>query len=293
VTGARVLVTGAGGQLGRALVASAPPGVDVIAADHAELDIGAGDAVAAYIARAAPEVVINAAAYTAVDRAESDADTALRVNGTGVRNLASALRARRGARLVQVSTDFVFDGRASSPYAPDAEPKPLGAYGASKLAGERAAREELGPRAVIVRSAWVYSAVGRNFLLTMLRLFEERGEVAVVADQVGTPTSTRSLAAALWRCATLPAVGGVLHWTDAGVASWYDFAVAIAEEATTKRLLRRDVAVRPIATADYPTAARRPAYSVLDKRSTTALLGIEPRHWRVELRAVLEEFADA
>jgi dTDP-4-dehydrorhamnose reductase len=289
----RVLVTGAGGQLGRALVASAPPGVEVVAASHGELDIGAPDAVAAYVARVAPQVVINAAGYTAVDRAESDADGALRVNSAGVRNLAQALRERRGARLVQVSTDFVFDGRASSPYAPDAEPAPLGAYGASKLAGERAAHEELGPRAAIVRTAWLYSAVGRNFLLTMLRLLEERGEIAVVADQVGTPTSTRSLAAALWRCAVMPAAGGVLHWTDAGVASWYDFAVAIAEEAAAKGLLRRDVVVRPIATADYPTTARRPAYSVLDKRSTTALLGLEPRHWRVELHAVLEEFANA
>jgi dTDP-4-dehydrorhamnose reductase len=292
VSDTRVLVTGAGGQLGRALVASAPPGVEVVAANHAELDVGAADAVAAYVARVAPQVVINAAGYTAVDAAESDADGALRVNGAGVRHLARALRERSGARLVQVSTDYVFDGRASSPYAPEAEPAPLGAYGASKLAGERAASEELGARAAIVRSAWIYSAVGRNFFLTMLRLLEQRGEVAVVADQVGTPTSAGSLATALWRCAVLP-VSGVLHWTDAGVASWYDFAVAIAEEAAAKGLVRRDVVVRPIATVDYPTAARRPAYSVLDKRSATASLGIEPRHWRVELRAVIAEYADA
>lgn len=293
MTGMRALVTGAGGQVGRALLATVPIGVSVEATGHADLDVGDERAVVAFVERVRPDVVINAAAYTAVDGAEAEAETAMRVNGTGVRNLARAIRALRGARLVHVSTDFVFDGLSSSPYGPEASPSPLGVYGASKLAGERAAIEELEARAVIVRTAWVYAAAGRNFLLTILRLLAERGEVRVVADQVGAPTAASSVAAALWRCAMLPHARGILHWTDAGVASWYDFAVAIAEEASALGLLTGAVTVRPIATADYPVAARRPAYSVLDKRSTVEALGMEPRHWRAELRGVLREVARA
>jgi len=293
VSGVRVLITGAGGQLGQALLATVPSDIEPKAVARADLDIGAAAEVDALVAGFRPDVVINAAAYTAVDRAESDSAAAQRVNATGVQNLARAVCAIDGARLVQVSTDFVFDGRASLPYEPKAVPAPLGVYGASKLAGERAAFAELGPRAVVLRTAWVYSAVGRNFLLTMLKLLNERGEVRVVADQIGTPTATRSLAAALWRCAAIAEVHGVLHWTDAGVASWYDFAVAIAEEAAALGLLRRAATVHPIVTAEYPTAARRPPYSVLDKRAAIAALGLEPRHWRVELRAVLTELAHA
>ena len=139
----------------------------------------------------------------------------------------------------------------------------------------------------LVRTAWVYSAVGRNFLLTMLKLLGERNEVRVVADQIGTPTATRSLAAALWRCVAKTEVHGVLHWTDAGVASWYDFAVAIQEEALSLGLLSRKSAVIPIATSDYPTPARRPSYSVLDKSAAVALVGAPAPHWRVHLREML------
>jgi dTDP-4-dehydrorhamnose reductase len=292
VTDLRVLITGAGGQVGKALVATAPANVHVHAAGHSELDIGVRAAVETIVDRFRPDVVINAAGYTAVDRAESEAGAAALANEVGVRNLAIALAAR-GARLVHVSTDFVFDGSRSSPYATSSTPAPLGTYGATKLAGEKAAFESLGSAATVVRTAWVYDASGRNFLNTMLRSFRERGGARVVDDQVGTPTSASSVATALWRCASLPSVNGVLHWTDAGVASWYDFALAIAEEALAAGLIARQATVAPIATADYPTAARRPPYSVLDKRSTIALLGIEPRHWRVELRAVLREMARA
>jgi dTDP-4-dehydrorhamnose reductase len=289
----RALITGARGQLGRALVASAPGGVAVAALGHAELDIGSRDAVSEAIASVRPQVVINAAAYTAVDRAESDAEEAKRVNTDGVRNLAAAVRGIAGARLVHVSTNFVFDGRASTPYLPEAPPAPLSVYGDSKRGGELAALAELAERAVVVRTAWLYSGSGRNFVRKMLDAMAERAEVSVVADQVGTPTATRSFAAALWRCATSPKIQGLKHWTDAGVASWYDFACAIAEEAAALGLLRRAATVRPVATADWPTAAKRPAYGVLDTRSTIAALTLTPRHWRVELREVLQEAADA
>jgi len=278
----RVLITGARGQLGRALIATAPSDVMPDATDLAELDITDAAAVEAHVAAFGPNLVINAAAYTAVDKAESEEAAAMRINAEAVDNLASAASAS-GARLVHVSTDFVFDGRQSSPYAPDAAPNPLSAYGRTKLAGEQAA----GADALIVRTAWVYAAEGGNFVRTMLRLMAERDRLRVVADQIGTPTFATGLAEAIWALAGQGA-RGIYHHTDSGAASWYDFAVAIQEEALTRGLLTRAVPIEPIATIDYPTPAQRPAYSVLDKRATSALIGVAP-HWRVRLRQMLEE----
>lgn len=282
-----VLIVGAGGQVGRALLRAVPVGVVAQGLTHTELDITDGVAVARAFERHGPQCVLNAAAYTAVDAAENDRAAAQAGNVTGARTLAEAAARLPTCRLVHVSTDFVFDGTASTPYAPAAVPNPLGVYGATKLAGERAVLAALGERAVVVRTAWVYSADGRNFLTTMLRLMKEKKPLRVVADQVGTPTSADSLAAALWQCATRVHVHGVLHFTDAGVASWYDFAQAIAEEGAAAGLLPRDIIVTPIATAEYPTAARRPAYSVLDQREAQIALGLNLVHWRERLRAVL------
>ena len=274
----RVLIAGAAGQLGRALQASAPAGVTIIAPAEAAFDITSPAAVAAAIATAAPDVVINAAAYTAVDKAEAEPKLAQRINAEAV-----AILAAHSPRLVQVSTDFVFPGTAHSPYRTDATPGPVSVYGRTKLAGEQAA----GPQALVVRTAWVYAAQGGNFVHTMLRLMRERDEVRVVADQIGTPTHAASLARALW---SLIAAGtsGLQHFTDAGTASWYDFAVAIQEEALALGLLGRAVPVIPIRTEDYPTPARRPAYGVLDKTGTWAITGV-PAHWRQELRLCLAE----
>jgi dTDP-4-dehydrorhamnose reductase len=282
----KALVTGAGGQLARAWIAAAPAGWNVTAPTRAELDIADGEAVEAAVAAAAPDLVLSAAAYTAVDRAESESEQAFAVNRDGAGHLAHAAR-RAGARLIHISTDFVFDGRAGSPYRPGDATGPTGVYGASKLAGE-AAVAEAAPDALIVRTAWVYGPGGVNFVATMLRLMSSRPEVRVVADQVGTPTSTLSLAAALWAFADTDATG-LWHYTDAGAASWYDFAVAIAEEAVAAGLLASAPPVIPITTADYPTPAARPAYSVLDKSASFALLGRPAPHWRVALRAVLQE----
>lgn len=285
----RALVTGADGQVGRALRASAPAHIEVIGCARAELDITDAAAVAGRLRACAPELIVNAAAYTAVDRAESEPDPAHRVNAEGPGYLATAA-GELGARLIHLSTDFVFDGASGVPYRPDSAPRPLGVYGATKLAGERAVLESLPERAVVLRTAWVYAAHGKNFLLTMLRLMRSAGAVRVVADQVGTPTSAGSVAEAVWRIAAMPAVRGIHHWTDAGVASWYDFAVAIAEDAARLGLLPREAAVEPISTREYPTPARRPAYSVLDKQSLTSL-GLVPVHWRKRLRSVLEEIS--
>jgi len=284
----KALITGAGGQLGQALVQSCPPGVQATAHDRVAFDIGDSRAIEERIDQSRPDVIVNAAAYTAVDRAESEPERAYAINADAVGVLAQAC-SRRGIRLIHVSTDFVFDGGACRPYAPDDATRPLSVYGTSKLQGERRIMETETLDWRIVRTAWVYASYGRNFMLTMLRLFRERGEAKVVADQVGTPTSARSLAHCVWCAALERGANAILHYTDAGVASWYDFAVAIAEEARALELISKPVSVVPIATEDYPTPACRPAYSVLDKRGTLSRLGLDAVHWRVRLREVLEE----
>ncbi|MEO8722648.1 MAG: dTDP-4-dehydrorhamnose reductase [Sphingobium sp.] len=277
------LITGVGGQVGRALVACAPGDVTVHALDRAALDLADPRAIAETVKRLSPDVIFNAAAYTAVDKAESEADIARAINVDAVAALANAAQTV-GAQLVHISTDFVFDGSGGTPYPPDAMTSPLGVYGTTKRAGELAA----GPDALIVRTAWVYASQGANFVKTMLRLMAERDEVRVVADQIGTPTWASSLAQALWQLHDLGA-RGIYHYTDSGVASWYDFALAIQEESVACGLLTRAVPIIPITTADFPTPARRPSCGVLDKQATTALLGRAAPHWRVNLRHMLGE----
>ena len=287
----RVLITGASGQVGRALLSTKPAHVDAVAVTHRELDIGDAGAVQQAVATHAPAVVINAAAYTAVDRAEEESTLAMTVNGSGPKFLARAVRGMPGARLIQISTDYVFDGHGARPYRIDDPTGPLSVYGRSKLAGEQAVLEELGERAVVLRTAWVYAAEGKNFLLTMLRLMRERGVVRVVSDQRGSPTAAQSVARALWRIVELPGVHGVLHWTDAGTASWYEFACAIAEDAVAAGLLPQAVEVQQIRTIDYPTPAHRPANSVLDMHDTVASLKLQPTPWRESLRTTLRTLA--
>ena len=287
----KVLISGAGGQLGRALLATAPRRVQLVAAGREQLDISAADSVARCLEHHAPQALINAAAYTAVDRAEQEPARAYRVNAQAAGLLASACAERR-IRLLHVSTDFVFDGQRSDPYPPHAKTAPLGVYGASKLAGERRVLDSAAD-ALILRTAWVYSARPGNFLHTMLRLHRERDELRVVADQVGTPTAAHSLALALWAAAARPQARGVYHWSDAGVCSWYDFAVAIGEEAQRLNLLSEPAAVRPICSDEYPTPARRPAYSVLDKTSAWRDFELAPIHWRRQLRVTLEQIGSA
>ncbi len=279
----KALVTGAGGQLGRALLASAPAGWTCVGLTRGELDLTDTGAIRDVIAAHAPDVVLNAAAYTAVDRAESEESLAFAVNAHAVVAMADAAR-ECGAHLVHISTDFVFDGTAARAYRPGDPRAPLSAYGRSKAAGEDAA----GSDAAIVRTAWVYGAGGANFVTTMLRLMRSRDEVRVVADQIGAPSWTTGLAEVVWGLAArrLP---GTFHHSDAGVASWYDFAVAIQEEALALDLLTRAVPVVPIGAVDYPTPAVRPAFSLLDSSATRAALGSKAVHWRVNLRRMLAE----
>jgi dTDP-4-dehydrorhamnose reductase len=280
----RVLITGAAGQLGRALAAAAPRGEVVKACTHAELDIAQEAAVRAVFTDFAPELVINAAAFTRVDEAERSAEVAARVNATGPQVLAAACRSA-GAWLTHVSTDFVFDGRQSHPYDTGARAAPLSVYGRTKLVGESAVLRELGERCAVVRASWLYSGAG-GFAARMLSLMRAKPELRVVDDQVGAPTHAAGLAGVLWALSARRA-GGLWHWCDSGVASWYDFAVAIAEEALRSGLLPSAPPIFPVGTSDYPTAAARPAYSVLDKRATEKLLKLTAPHWRVALRATL------
>ena len=286
------MIAGAGGQLGRALLSCVPEPATVVGLTHAELDISDAAAVMNLAQSQRPDLIICAAAYTAVDRAESQPDLAALINVAGPRNLALAAL-ETGARLLHVSTDFVFDGLASTPYLPDAPTNPRNVYGKTKLAGEREARQILADRSVIVRTSWLYAADGNNFVRTMMRLMSAKGHVRVVADQVGSPTAAISLARVLWALADRPDLSGVYHWADAGVASWYDFAVAIAEEAAATGLLPAQVRVDPITTEEFPTPARRPSYSVLDSHTLLDALSLTPCHWRTHLRAVIREMSHA
>lgn len=283
----RVLVLGAAGQVGRAVVAVCPPEHTVTPKTRAEVNIEDAAAVAAALRESKADWIVNAAAYTAVDRAEDDQERARAINDTAVGVLARAA-AEADCRLLQLSTDFVFDGESNRAYLPTDPTHPLSAYGETKRDGEHLALES-GGDAIVLRTAWVYASAGRNFVLTMLRLMREKPEVRVVADQIGTPSWASGIAQAIWDLIAVPAAGGIYHWTDLGIATWYDFAVAIQEEALVRGLLTRAVPVIPIATADYPTPARRPRFSVLNTEATRALLQVPAQHWRYNLRMMLDE----
>ena len=289
----KVLLTGAGGQLGQALCDSVPQGLELIATGRQQLNLADAQACRAAVEQHRPDWVLNAGAYTAVDKAESEPELAQAVNAGAPRAFAEAL-AERGGRLLQVSTDFVFNGQQGHPYQPTQPRQPLGIYGSSKAAGEEALEATLGcgvaDAATILRTSWVYGPVGRNFLLTMLRLHRLKAEAGepllVVADQVGCPTSTFGLAEACW-AVIQQQVAGIHHWSDAGVASWYDFAVAIGELAVARGLIPKAAKVRPISTAEYPTPAQRPAYSLLACADTRRQLQRQPQHWRAALEEVI------
>lgn len=281
----KVLLTGAAGQLGRALARTRPATVELIAVSRAQLDVTDARAVESMVAASRPDVVLNAAAYTQVDAAQGAPQDAERGNVLGPAALAGACRAC-GARLVHLSTDYVFDGEANVPYLPESPTRPRSVYGDTKRRGEEQVQALLGGQALIVRTAWLYAHEGRNFLTRMLQLMAERPQLSVVIDQVGAPTAADDLATALWRMIASRGAG-LHHWCNSGVASWYDFAVAIGEEAHARGLLARVPPITPILSIDYPTPAARPHYSVLDKRSAEALTGELAAHWRDALRRVV------
>jgi dTDP-4-dehydrorhamnose reductase len=287
----RILVLGAGGQVARAVASVMSGRHEIVLRTHAEADIADAESLDRNLAQSKVDWIVNGAAYTAVDLAEEEPVRAAAINDAAVGTLAAAA-ARARARLLHLSTDFVFDGRANRAYLPHDTPNPLSIYGATKLAGEKKALDGE-CAAIVLRTAWVYAAAGKNFVLTMLRLMREREQVRVVDDQIGTPTWACGIGHAIRDLIEIDAPAGIYHWTDLGVASWYDFAVAIQDEALERGLLKRAVSIVPIATSEYPTRARRPAFSVLNTKATRDVVAAPAMHWRHNLRMMLDELRAA
>ncbi len=285
MTAPTILLVGSAGQLGSELARVLPPHGKLLALDHTALDLGDADAIVLAVRDARPQLIVNAAAYTAVDRAESEPDRAVAINARAPGILAEEAR-RIGAVLIHYSTDYVFDGESETAYDENSTPRPINVYGRSKLEGERAI-EASGGANLVLRTSWVYGASGQNFLTTMKRLGAERDELRIVADQIGTPNWTRSLAQA-----TAAIVGrggsflaeraGLYHLSGAGSASWFDFARAIFAGSDRPRIV-------PITSAQYPTAARRPRRSVLSSVRFAATFGVSLPRWEQMLQACLVE----
>lgn len=288
----KVLVTGAAGQVGCELVSLAPTGFEVVAFNSSELDITNAQLVQQIVTEQAPDIIINAAAYTAVDKAESDAERAYAVNEAGVKNLAHAAL-DLNIPVFHISTDYVFDGISTVPYKENDPVGPTGAYGASKLAGEQALADN-GVKYIILRTSWVFGVHGNNFVKTMLRLGKERDTLGVVADQHGCPTSAASIANVLWQLGQkyiaegeLP--WGIYHFSNYPVTTWYGFACDIFEQAVELELLKQTPLVNAIESADYPTLAHRPAYSVMDCSKIETLLNVKIPNWQQQLSDLLTQ----
>ncbi|MBI5971173.1 MAG: dTDP-4-dehydrorhamnose reductase [Deltaproteobacteria bacterium] len=288
----KVLVTGSKGQLGLDMTGMLKAdGLDVKSYDLPELDITNAAKVAEVVSGYRPDIIINCAAYTQVDKAESDEKRAYAVNRDGAANLAAAAEGIN-AILLHISTDFVFDGRKASPYNETDEPNPLSVYGASKLAGEQAIMDRH-DKHIIIRTSWLYSTRGQNFVKTMLKLAFERDTLRVVYDQVGSPTWSADLAQAILKMikgmmgASSPY--GIFHYANEGVASWYDFAVAIVEAARKNGIKLKCRNVEAILTGEYPLPAKRPSYSVLDKSKIKSSYGLVIPHWGLSLNIMLDE----
>ncbi len=282
-----ILVTGANGQLGSELQQLAPlhPELNFTFITRQELDLSASDTINAWFADKHFEVIINCAAYTAVDKAETEPDLAHAINATAVANLATIAKAQHSS-LIHVSTDYVFAGQNYRPYQETDPTDPQGLYGASKLAGEQALLSINPAKSVIIRTAWVYSQFGNNFVKTMLRLGKERAELGVIYDQVGSPTSARDLAAAILSIIEHPKLASltgteIYHYSNEGVCSWYDFAKAIFSYSGLNCL------VKPLETKDYPTPAKRPHYSLLNKAKIKHDFEITIPYWQDSLKTCL------
>lgn len=273
----RVLITGAAGQLGVELLRTAPSRLDVVGLSRQQCDISDARSVDHAVSTHRPDVVINAAGYTAVDAAEGEVDLAYSVNATGAGNVARAAK-RLGARLIHISTDYVFDGASDVPYTRDSVPNPLSVYGASKLAGEIEVRQS-NPGALVLRSGWLYAAQGDNFLRTILGALQASRGLRVVNDQIGVPTSAPEFAGIIWSCVDRSEIEGIQHWVNDGTASWYDFAVQIQELALTSGLVDSRNTIAPVTSAAYGSRAKRPRYSVLDARELWQALGTRAAPW--------------
>lgn len=287
----RVLILGSNGQVGKALQATVPAGVELLLPTSSALDLRDADALRAYVGKAAADTIINCAAFTRVDDAEAERADANAINAVAPRILAEE-SARTGARLLHVSTDYVFDGTSGAPYAPEATTAPLNVYGSSKRDGETAV-VAANPAAAVVRTAWVHSGGGVNFIATAVRVLRSGKSMRVVDDQVSTPTRAKHLAQYLWSLAPATDVAGILHFTDAGVASWYDVAHCVAETLRQADMLGEDVTVSPVDSSAFPRPAARPKLSLLDKHVSWDRVQYPPIHWRDGVIASTHELIHA
>ena len=290
-----ILITGAKGQLGLTLEhywnnSGLARNNELNLYDIDKLDLTVAGSVEKELNSIKPRTILNTAAYTSVDDAETDQDAAFAINSSAVATLAS-WAASNDCFMVHISTDFVFDGTKSVPYLPTDNACPLSVYGSSKLAGEAALKSWLPDRHAIIRTSWLYSEYGKNFVQTMLRLMKQKDELGVVADQVGSPTSTHSLVALLLTMLSQGIKPGIYHWTDGASISWYEFAKAIQQEAIDQGLLKKKIPIKPLTTKEYPAPAVRPAYSVLDRSKILSDIGMQATDWQQELRLVIKQVA--
>ena len=290
-----ILITGAKGQLGCTLArywseSGLARNNEVNLYDMGRLDLTIASSVEKELNSLKPRTILNTAAYTSVDDAEMDKDAAFAINSSAVATLAG-WAASNDCFMVHISTDFVFDGAKSVPYLPSDNPCPLNVYGSSKLAGEAALKSRLPDRHAIIRTSWLYSEYGKNFVQTMLRLMKQKDELGVVADQVGSPTSTHSLVALLLTTLGQEIKPGIYHWTDGASVSWYEFAKAIQREAIDQGLLKGKIPIKPLTTKEYETPAVRPAYSVLDRSKILSDIGMQATDWQKELKSVIKQIA--
>ncbi|MGD1913467.1 MAG: dTDP-4-dehydrorhamnose reductase [Rivularia sp. (in: cyanobacteria)] len=283
-----ILLIGCNGQVGTQLQKTLQPYSNLKAVARPIIELAQPETLRDLIKKHHPEIIINAAAYTAVDKAQSEPELANTINATAPKVLAQEAE-KLGALLIHISTDYVFDGKASCPYRENHPTNPLSIYGETKLAGEEAIRSNCGNH-IILRTAWVYGVGGKsNFVKTMLRLGTQKPELKVVADQIGSPTRAQDIAQTIATLTQNPQISGTYHYTNSGVASWYDFAVAIFEEAKQLGFPLEIQRVIPITTSEYPTAATRPSYSVLNCAKISTIIESYPPHWRQSLREMLQE----
>ena len=281
-----VLIIGKSGQLANELISQKPANIEYLCLGRDDVNVCDITSLEKAVNVFKPSVIINASGYTAVDKAESDSDAAYLLNKQAVENLAIIAK-QSNARLLHVSTDFVFNGEKNKAYNVDDDTNPCSVYGASKLAGEQAIAEHYPENSAIIRTSWLYSSYGNNFVKTMLRLMQEKEELGVVCDQIGCPTYAEGLAKFLWKLSTQETVKPIYHWSDYGVASWYDFAVAIQEIAFDNKLLMKKIIIKPIPASSYPTPATRPSFSLLNASQSHL---IEPsEHWTIHLTECIKK----
>ncbi|MCG9771222.1 dTDP-4-dehydrorhamnose reductase [Pseudoalteromonas piscicida] len=279
-----VLIIGKNGQVAWELQQTCPDHIAAHSYGRNEIDITDQQSIEQVLIQLKPAVIINASAYTAVDKAESEQAEAYLINATAVEYLAKAA-SKHGIRLLHLSTDFVFDGTKNTPYKVCDQTNPINVYGASKLAGELAIKTYCPANSAIVRTSWVYSSHGNNFVKTMLCLMAEKDELNVVSDQIGSPTNANGLAKYLWQLAEQGNIEPLYHYSDLGVASWYDFAVAIQSIAFESGLLEKKIPIKPIPSSAYPTPAKRPVFSLMQQSDVVA-----GKHWHILLKRTIGSF---